>query len=144
MVRGPDVEMSDIRRNIEKYNFGVINSRMRGVCEFVKWNTEGWKVGHCVTPPLHSKHSLLTLANNSAISNTFQDLLSRFSVLYKRKVLRSSSKPYFQAHLHHYTNYLKDASIFDEAVENVKGVIDDYLRLEKAQPPPLERLTPLG
>jgi tubulin epsilon len=43
MVRGADIEMSDIRRNI---------TRIKPTLNFASWNQEGWKVGLCEVPPL--------------------------------------------------------------------------------------------
>ncbi|KAF6778078.1 hypothetical protein AHF37_02441 [Paragonimus kellicotti] len=76
LMRG-SVTASDIRRNIEK-----LQQRLR----FVPWNREGWKVGHCLVPPIGLPYSLLALSNNTAIRERFSDILERFSMLYKRKM----------------------------------------------------------
>jgi hypothetical protein len=91
MVRGPDVEMSDIRRNIDRYkqlsnNLDNFCLRIRSHLKFAHWNQEGWKVGHCLAAPLHQKQSLLTLSNNSCITTIFDNIYQRFKKLYKFKV----------------------------------------------------------
>ncbi|KAH3766486.1 tubulin epsilon chain [Pelomyxa schiedti] len=104
MLRG-DIDMHAIRRNID---------RIQRTLKFPHWNREGWKIGHCSVPGLNQRKSLLCLSNNSCICNTFQDLHSRFLRLYKRK-----------AHVHHYTEYV-DISFFDEALETVTELIENY------------------
>lgn len=60
--------------------------RLKPNLKFIHWNTEGWKTGLCSVPPVGQSYSLLTLANNTCIHNTFVDLRDRFNRLYKRKV----------------------------------------------------------
>ncbi|TPP66450.1 Tubulin epsilon chain [Fasciola gigantica] len=57
LVRGA-VTASDLRRNIDR-----LQNRLR----FVTWNREGWKVGHCLVPPVDQPYSLLALSNNTAV-----------------------------------------------------------------------------
>jgi tubulin epsilon len=42
IIRG-DVEISDVRRNIDRVRPGL---------KFAKWNTEAWKIGICSIPPI--------------------------------------------------------------------------------------------
>lgn len=122
MLRG-DVEMSDIRRNIE---------RMKPQLDFIHWNQEGWKVGHCNAPPVGQTRSLLCLANNCCINDTFKELKNRFNKLYKRK-----------AHLHHYTQFMEE-SMFEQSIDIIDSIMNDYSDLQ-GQPPPTtqSRFTPI-
>eukprot|EP01050_Picozoa_sp_SAG11_P015801 SAG11_NODE_2089_length_3844_cov_3.009880_5_plen_255_part_00 len=86
--------------------------------KLVDWNPDGFKVGLCDVPPVGAPHSVLCLANNTAIVSTFEQLRLRFSKLYARK-----------AHIHHYTEYMEEA-IFDEAIEHLAGLSDEYTKLE--------------
>ena len=63
-----------------------MHSRLKQKLNFIHWNTEGWKTGLCAVPPVGQPYSLLTLANNTCVVNTFTDLRDRFNRLYKRKV----------------------------------------------------------
>ncbi len=78
----------------------------------------------------------MCLANNSCIKNTFQELFDRFKVLYKRK-----------AHLHHYTKFMKDTSLFDQSAESILSVMDAYSAIDKqvniSEETELKRLKPL-
>ena len=78
--------------------------RMKKQLKFIPWNQEGWKTGHCSVPPVgqvglrvadgpalmksesRKPYSLLTLANNCCISDTFGVLQKSFLKLYRRKV----------------------------------------------------------
>lgn len=120
MVRG-NVEISDVRRNIEK---------LKPNLKFIHWNQEGWKTGLCSVPPVGQPYSLLTLANNTCVHNTFTDLKDRFVKLYKRK-----------AHIHHYTDIDgMEVSNFTESLESLNSLIQEYSELEKQMnnPPPAE------
>ena len=105
IARG-DLAISDIMYNIEKQKKNL---------NMVSWNHEGFKIGLCDQPPVNMKYGLLNLSNNTAVSNCFEKLSQRFMTLYKRK-----------AHVHHYTEYMNDASDFDTAYNNVKSLTDDY------------------
>jgi tubulin epsilon len=105
IARG-DLAISDIMYSIEKQKKNL---------KMVSWNYEGFKIGLCDQPPVNMKYGLLNLSNNTSISNCFEKLRDRFMVLYKRK-----------AHLHHYTNYMKEEGDFDEAINNVQNLIEDY------------------
>ncbi|KAJ1546400.1 Tubulin epsilon chain [Nowakowskiella sp. JEL0078] len=59
ILRG-DVEISDIRRNIDKF---------RSTMRFASWNLEAWKTGICSVPPL---------VNRSMISKFFQANLHHY------------------------------------------------------------------
>ncbi|KAF5397213.1 tubulin epsilon chain [Paragonimus heterotremus] len=111
LMRG-SVTASDIRRNIE---------RLQQRLHFVPWNREGWKVGHCLVPPIGLPYSLLALSNNTAIRERFSDILERFSKLYKRK-----------AHLHHYTNVDNfDPDLFKVSSDSLEDLYQQYDHLEK-------------
>lgn len=118
MVRGK-AELSDIRRNID---------RLKPNLHFVHWNEEGWKTGLCSVPPVGQPYSLLTLANNTCVHNTFSNVRDRFNKLYRRK-----------AHLHHYTQVDgMDASDFSESLESLNRVIEEYASLEQTLGRPAE------
>lgn len=113
MLRG-NVEISDIRRNIEK---------LKPQLDFIYWNQDGWKTGICSTPALGQPYSLLTLSNNCSIKETFKDMKKNYLKLYKRK-----------ANIHHYTQYI-DKEYFQDALNNVNDLIEEYSTFEKAIPP---------
>ncbi|ELT88580.1 hypothetical protein CAPTEDRAFT_218781 [Capitella teleta] len=118
MVRG-NVQVSDIRRNIE---------RLRPNLKFIHWNDEGWKTGLCSVAPVGHPYSLLTLANNTAVKHSFNDLKGRYVKLYKRK-----------AHTHHYTSEEgMEVSDFDQSLESLNSLIYEYEALDQQslQPPP--------
>ncbi|CAH8870589.1 unnamed protein product [Trichobilharzia szidati] len=111
LVRGA-INATDIRRNIEK-----LRSRL---C-FVPWNREGWKVGHCLVPPVNHVYSLLAISNNTSIHESFSLILERFYKLYRRK-----------AHLHHYTSVDGfDASMFESSVNSLQDLVVQYVDFEK-------------
>ncbi|XP_074642153.1 tubulin epsilon chain-like isoform X2 [Tubulanus polymorphus] len=111
MVRG-NVEVSDIRRNIDK---------LKPSLKFIHWNQEGWKTGLCSVPPVGQQYSLLTLANNTCIRQSFTDLRERFERLYKRK-----------AHIHHYTHIDgMEMSDFTQSLESLNSIVAEYGDVEK-------------
>ncbi|GFN87339.1 tubulin epsilon chain, partial [Plakobranchus ocellatus] len=88
---------------------------------FVHWNEEGWKTGLCSVAPVGQPYSLLTLANNTCVHNTFSAVRDRFTKLYRRK-----------AHLHHYTQVEgMEASDFSDSLESLNNVIEEYSSLEQ-------------
>lgn len=107
LLRG-NVEVSDINTNIQR-----IQSEVR----MIHWNQEGFKVGLCSVPPIGQKSSLLCLANNCCIRETFERLHTRFRKLYSRR-----------AHMHHYTEYMEQAML-DEASENAQYLMAEYAKL---------------
>lgn len=110
LLRG-DVQMSDIRRNIE---------RLRPGLRFVRWNEDGWKTGICGAPPAGQPYSLLCLANNTCIQHTFTDLQQRFMRLFRRR-----------AHLHHYTSVEgMDREDFTRSLESLQSIVAEYRELE--------------
>ncbi|XP_033726573.1 tubulin epsilon chain-like [Pecten maximus] len=120
MVRG-NVEISDVRRNID---------RLKPNLQFIHWNQEGWKTGLCSVAPVGQPYSLLTLANNTCVHHTFNDLKDRFVKLYKRK-----------AHIHHYTHVDgMELSDFSDSLECLNSIITEYTDLERqlSNPPPTE------
>ncbi|KAJ3049010.1 Tubulin epsilon chain [Rhizophlyctis rosea] len=104
IIRG-DVEISDVRRNIEK---------IRSTLRFTSWNQEAWKTGICSVPPIGQPHCLLALANNCCIRSTMTDMRDRFVKLYSRK-----------ANVHHYTQHMELAE-FGSSLRNVERVIAEY------------------
>lgn len=76
MFRG-NVEIFDIRRNIERFKF---------LLNFIYWNQEGWKIGLCFVFFVGYLYLLLVLFNNICIRYIFQDFKDRFMKFYKRKV----------------------------------------------------------
>ncbi len=74
-------------------------------------------------PPFGQPYSLLGLANNTCIKDTFIHINDRFNKLYKRK-----------AHLHHYTQVDDmDMNLFVEANNSINELINDYAEMEKQQ-----------
>ncbi|ESP03419.1 hypothetical protein LOTGIDRAFT_224456 [Lottia gigantea] len=113
MVRG-NVEMSDIRRNID---------RLKPNLKFIRWNEDGWKTGLCNIPPVGQPYSLLTMSNNTCIRDSFTSLKDRFVKLYKRK-----------AHIHHYTSVDgMEMGDFSSSLESLNSLITDYDQLDKSQ-----------
>ncbi|CAK8678036.1 unnamed protein product [Clavelina lepadiformis] len=111
MVRGKNVQVSDVRHNI---------SRLSSNLCFVNWNHEGWKTGLCNIPPVGQQYSLLALANNTCIRHAFTDLRTRFSKLYSRK-----------AHLHHYEKVDGfDRNLFSESLSSLDNIVAQYEELE--------------
>jgi len=110
-LRSKTIQMSDIRRNID-----LLKTKHM---KFVPWNEDGWKIGLCIVPPQGIPHSLLTLANNTCIKETFVDLKDRFTTLYRRK-----------AHVHHYTDHI-ELNDFELARENLNQLIEDYKQIEQ-------------
>ncbi|KAM6365977.1 tubulin epsilon chain isoform 2-T2 [Alca torda] len=110
LVRG-NVQVSDLRRNIE---------RLKPSLHFVSWNQEGWKTGLCSVPPVGHSHSLLALANNTCVKQTFIELKDKFMKLYKKK-----------AHLHHYLHIDgMEQSCFSEAISSLSDLIEEYNELD--------------
>jgi tubulin epsilon len=113
MVRG-NCQVSDIRKNIEK---------IKPQLNFIRWNQEGWKTGLCSVPAFGQPYSLLCLANNTCIKDTFSTINGRFQLLYKRK-----------AHVHHYTQVDNmDIDLFNESIGSLNDLIMEYKNLEKQQ-----------
>ena len=71
-------------------------------------------------------------ANNTAISQTFENIHQSFSKIFKRR-----------AHVHHYTEYMEEEHFFT-AEETLKKLIFDYNGLEQAKPSSSKtRITPI-
>jgi tubulin epsilon len=105
IARG-NINISDINANLIKQKKNL---------KMVSWNHEGFKIGLCDQPPVNMNYGLLSLSNNTCISNCFENLRDRFNTLYRRK-----------AHVHHFLEYMKDKSDFDSAINNVENLIFEY------------------
>ncbi|XP_033731413.1 tubulin epsilon chain-like, partial [Pecten maximus] len=108
----------------------LIVFRLKPNLQFIHWNQEGWKTGLCSVAPVGQPYSLLTLANNTCVHHTFNDLKDRFVKLYKRK-----------AHIHHYTHVDgMELSDFSDSLECLNSIITEYTDLERqlSNPPPTE------
>lgn len=112
LVRGKNVQLSDMRKNITKLSSNLC---------FANWNQEGWKTGLCSIPPVGQQYSLLALANNTCIRHSFLDIKNQFCKLYNRK-----------AHLHHYEKVDGfDCSLFDESLLSLNEVVKNYDHVEQ-------------
>jgi tubulin epsilon len=100
-----NLSLRDINHNLEKQKDKLIRA---------KWNKEGFKIGLCNFPPLGMEYGILSLSNNTSISDCFSLAVNRFDKLYKVK-----------AHIHHYTEYMNKEN-FDNAINNVKNLINSY------------------
>jgi tubulin epsilon len=130
MARGHGIEISDVRRNIDRL------SASQSI-QFAHWNTDAWKVGLCATPPLSASaghpRSLLCLANSCAIADRFKSFGSRFDKLYRRK-----------AHVFHYTEYMEEDGMTN-AREALETTIRAYSELAQNKPKDMvQRFAPLG
>ena len=77
--------------------------------------------------------SLLSLANNCCITDTFQAMQQRFNKLYKRKV-----------YLHHYLQYMEQPAIA-AAADTVANLCHEYEAHDnQAATAPVARMKPLG
>ena len=100
-----------------------------GLCTFVElttayWSVDAFKIGLCHCPPLGQPYSVLTLSNNTCIRETFQNVLSRYQKLFKRR-----------AHVHHYQSYGLGADELAHAAGSLSDLIGEYRRIENAEPP---------
>ncbi len=106
-------------------------SRLSRELDMIHWNLEGYKTGICSVPPLARGQScsLLCLSNNCCMGNSFAALRNRFLKLYSRRAM-----------LHHYTQYV-ESEVFEEALDSLGGLIDEYAQLNdgiQSPDPPLE------
>jgi tubulin epsilon len=109
LARG-NVAISDVNRAI---------GRLKPDLRMIPWNPDGYKIGLCNIPPVGAPHSVLCLANNTAIATTFQDLRLRFTKIYRRR-----------AHVHHYTDFMEE-SAFDASLEALDSLTDQYMAFER-------------
>ncbi|WP_411025227.1 hypothetical protein, partial [Salmonella sp. s54836] len=87
--------------------------KLRGLVEFIHWNPNGWKFGHCSVPPIGKHVSLLNLSNNTGVVCHFESLFESFQKLYRRR-----------AHLHHYLsvdNMIQEE--FDICINSIQSLI---------------------
>ena len=112
LARG-DIAISDVNRAI---------GRVKPDLRMIPWNPDGFKIGLCNVPPVGAPHSVLCLANNTAITSTFEDLKLRFNKIYRRR-----------AHVHHYTDYMEEAA-FDASLDCMDALTENYLAMEGGLP----------
>ncbi|CAM9139422.1 unnamed protein product [Chrysoparadoxa australica] len=117
LLRG-DVVVSDVNMQIR---------RLQTELNMIHWNREGFKIGLCSTAPIGWKRSLLCLSNNCGMGSTFAVMKDRFTRLYNRNAM-----------MHHYTQFI-DAEVFDEALDSLVALIDDYRHLNSTEPRPVRR-----
>merc|ERR1712216_302224 len=79
-----------------------------------QWNPDGLKMGLCRVPPLGASSAVLCLKNSPAIAQNFDTLKNRFNKLYQVKAM-----------LHHYTQVV-DATVFEDAINDLEDVIECY------------------
>ncbi|EDQ85258.1 uncharacterized protein MONBRDRAFT_29416 [Monosiga brevicollis MX1] len=113
MLRG-DVEMSDVRRNVD---------RMKQQLRFADWNPDGWKIGMCRQASVRQSRSLLCLANNTCIRNSFVAVRDRFLKLYRKRAFK-----------HHFTSEGMDQGHFDVALNSLNELAAQYANLEAETP----------
>jgi tubulin epsilon len=117
LFRGP-VALSDVRRNC---------ARLGASLHMVPWNAEGFKIGLCAAPPPGVPASLFSLANSTAVGQTFRDMHARFAKLRSRNF-----------YLHHYTEYLEVGDM-DHAAQQVASLAEEYAEIEARAGPGLHR-----
>eukprot|EP00877_Chromochloris_zofingiensis_P001010 jgi/Chrzof1/1090/Cz01g39230.t1 len=123
VLRGQGAAIGDMQRNV---------GRIRSSIKMAHWNTEGFKLGLCSQPPVGLPHSLMCLANNCCIADTFSALRDRSDKLYKRRLF-----------VHHYEEYMDPAG-FTNAHECVSDIISRYREADNAVPGPITRMRPRG
>ena len=69
-------------------------------------------------PTPYQNRTLLTMSNNTCITQTFERLEKRFHKLYQRK-----------AHLYHYLDYI-EKDHFESARHSLADLIQDYASIE--------------
>ncbi len=111
LFRGKDLSLADVTTNVKKLHTDL---------RMVSWNTEGFKIGLCgETGVRGNEPSLLCLTNNSCVAaTTFTRLGDRFERLYRRRAM-----------VHHYEEYM-DGLAFEEAREDLWGLVEEYRGLE--------------
>lgn len=114
LLRG-NLQVSDVRRNVDRLSENT---------KFIYWNKDGWKTGLCSVPPIKQMYSILSLANNTCIKYSFENLRGRFFKLFSRK-----------AHLHHYLNVDgMDINQVQLAHESLTDQIGFYNEMDDAKP----------
>jgi tubulin epsilon len=83
---------------------------------------DAFKIGLCSVTGAARTNSLLCLANTAAISDRLDDFYTRFAMLYRAK-----------AHVHHYAKFM-ETSVFDEAGESLRSLVNEYKALEVQRP----------
>lgn len=108
------LSITDVNRNL---------TQLRRMQRMLSWNSEGYKIGLCSVPidARHVPYSVLSLVNNTAISENMSQLYDKFGVLYRRR-----------AHLHHYEEFIQREEI-GQAGEAVHELCLDYRACEESQ-----------
>ena len=70
--------VNDMRNYVDK-----LKTRLR----FAPWSSKAVKVGLCDVPPKGLDFSVFSLSNSTSVLNLFDEVLSQFMKLYKRKVV---------------------------------------------------------
>eukprot|EP00758_Cryptobia_borreli_P004446 Tbor_TRINITY_DN4378_c0_g2::TRINITY_DN4378_c0_g2_i1::g.7749::m.7749/K10391/TUBE; tubulin epsilon len=114
IARGPTVNIADVSKNI---------CRMRQQMKMIHWNESGFKSAICSVPPVGHSQSMVMLSNNCAITSKLSAMRDSFDKLYR-----------VRSHVHHYQEYL-ELSYFQDTLDIISTVIDDYDYLNTVKPP---------
>ncbi|CUI14870.1 epsilon tubulin, putative [Bodo saltans] len=114
IARGADWTIGDISRNV---------ARAKTKLNMIHWNQEGFKTSLCGVSPLGHPHSLLVLSNNCAIGEKVKTMQDKFMTLYRNK-----------SYVHHYSTYIEE-KFFDDTMECLSCVVEDYHLLNTSEPP---------
>ncbi|XP_063909637.1 tubulin epsilon chain-like isoform X1 [Zophobas morio] len=107
--------VNDMRNYVDK-----LKTRLR----FAPWSSKAVKVGLCDVPPKGLDFSVFSLSNSTSVLNLFDEVLSQFMKLYKRK-----------AHVHHYTAVSEfDIQNFKQCQNDLNDFIQLYRDVEKIKP----------
>ncbi|XP_012143991.2 tubulin alpha-1C chain isoform X2 [Megachile rotundata] len=120
LYRG-DVNPNDVSR-------AIASLKGKKSIRFVSWSPTGFKVGINYQPTTtvpggdlaKSKRTVAMLSNNTAIRQGWGLLARKFDLMYRKK-----------AFVHHYIGEGMEESTFQDALENVAALIDDYKEVER-------------
>lgn len=102
------------RGKVASANLIHASNCLRPSLKLPQWNPDGLKMGLCRVPPLGASSAVLCLKNSPAIAQNFDTLKNRFNKLYQVKAM-----------LHHYTQIV-DSTVFEDAINDLEGVIECY------------------
>eukprot|EP00921_Rhytidocystis_pertsovi_P022073 GHVQ01035315.1.p2 GENE.GHVQ01035315.1~~GHVQ01035315.1.p2 ORF type:complete len:191 (-),score=12.62 GHVQ01035315.1:2086-2658(-) len=105
---------------------GILDNicRIKPKLKLSSYSQETFKIGLCKVPPLDQAYSLLLLSNSCASQLLMTKVRNRFLKLYNRK-----------AHLHHYRNLLRCDTEFEDALDGISSLIEDYSCVAGGQVP---------